>query len=241
MEFMKTCKEQVGEKYLQDSALFTPWYLTFRCLTIREKTLQKNNNRLAVVRCATQQRILIKPNTSVSIHGYLNQETEYHPTCAIMESTPKSVIPDDLDIAPTVINYNFKQTGIVKVNVSNITTRTVSIPPNAILCELQPVVVENKEAVPTLEKIDNLTEQVKIENSDLSDSQLNTAKDLINEFEDIFSKGDTDIGHYKGVEHQINLKDETPFQQRYRRIPPAMIDEVRSHLEQLLAAGIIRK
>ncbi|VDI50633.1 Hypothetical predicted protein, partial [Mytilus galloprovincialis] len=143
-EFMNTCKEKVGEKYLQDSALFTPWYLVFRCMTIREKTLKKKkDNRLAIVRCAEQQRILIRPNTSVSIKGYLNQETEYQPTGAVLEATQKSVLTDDLDIAPTVITYNFKDTGIIKVNVSNITTRTVSVPPNAILCELQPVVVEN--------------------------------------------------------------------------------------------------
>ncbi|VDI26540.1 Hypothetical predicted protein [Mytilus galloprovincialis] len=110
-EFMNTCKEKVGEKYLQDSALFTPWYLVFRCMTIREKTLKKKDNRLAIVRCAEQQRILIRPNTSVSIKGYLNQETEYQPTGAVLEATQKSVLTDDLDIAPTVITYNFKDTG----------------------------------------------------------------------------------------------------------------------------------
>ena len=38
----------------------------------------------------------------------------------------------------------------------------------------------------------------------------------------------------------INLTDKTPFEQRHRRIPHAMIDEVRSHIEQLAAGGIIR-
>ena len=35
--------------------------------------------------------------------------------------------------------------------------------------------------------------------------------------------------------------DETPYQQRHRPIPPAMYDEVREHLKQLLEVGIIRK
>ena len=38
----------------------------------------------------------------------------------------------------------------------------------------------------------------------------------------------------------INLTDDTPFKQRHRRIPPAMIDEVRAHIEQLASGGIIR-
>ena len=41
--------------------------------------------------------------------------------------------------------------------------------------------------------------------------------------------------------HSINLTNEIPFKQRHRRIPPAMIDEVRAHLEQLAASGIIRE
>jgi len=43
------------------------------------------------------------------------------------------------------------------------------------------------------------------------------------------------------VRHRIDLTDDTPFKQKHRRIPPAMIDEVRGHLQQLLASGIIRK
>ncbi|OOY33726.1 hypothetical protein BOV88_13735 [Solemya velum gill symbiont] len=74
-----------------------------------------------------------------------------------------------------------------------------------------------------------------------SEEQWDRARNLLKSYEDLFSKGDTDIGHYKNITHKIHLIDETPFKQRYRRIPPSMIDEVRSHLEQLLAAGIIRK
>ena len=43
------------------------------------------------------------------------------------------------------------------------------------------------------------------------------------------------------MKHHITLSDEMTFKQRNRRTPPAMIDEVRSHLEQLLSADIIRK
>ncbi len=49
------------------------------------------------------------------------------------------------------------------------------------------------------------------------------------------------FGHYVGVEHKINLTDEIPFKHRHRRIPPGMFEEVRDHLKQLAAAGIIRR
>ena len=60
------------------------------------------------------------------------------------------------------------------------------------------------------------------------------------EYSDIFSQGELDIGHYDGVKHRIELTDEKPFKQRYRRIPPHMLDEVADHLRQLEANGVIR-
>ena len=54
------------------------------------------------------------------------------------------------------------------------------------------------------------------------------------------STGETDIGHCTFVQHKINLTDEITFKQRHRRILPAMIEEVRAHIEQLASCGIIR-
>ena len=59
-------------------------------------------------------------------------------------------------------------------------------------------------------------------------------------YDDVFSKSDTDIGHVTSVKHKIELKDETAFKQRHRRIPPNMYEEVREHLKQLHACGVIR-
>ena len=53
-------------------------------------------------------------------------------------------------------------------------------------------------------------------------------------------KGDHDLGHTDRVRHRIDMVDETSFKHRYRRIPPSMYDEVRSHLKQLLDNAVIR-
>ena len=52
---------------------------------------------------------------------------------------------------------------------------------------------------------------------------------------------DADIGDCDMIRHRIDLIDPTPFKQKHRRIPPAMIDEVRKHIEELLSSGVIRK
>ena len=50
-----------------------------------------------------------------------------------------------------------------------------------------------------------------------------------------------DIGRTNLIKHNILLKDDIPFQQRHCRIPPALYQEVKDHLHQLLHAGVIRQ
>ena len=57
----------------------------------------------------------------------------------------------------------------------------------------------------------------------------------------ILSKVPTDLGCTNLVEHEIKLKEETPFKEAYRHIPPSLIQEVREHLkEEMLEIGAIR-
>lgn len=58
---------------------------------------------------------------------------------------------------------------------------------------------------------------------------------------DVFSLHELDVGLAKGVEHTIRLSDPRPFRERSRRIAPADIDDVRRHIQKLLAAGIIKE
>lgn len=43
------------------------------------------------------------------------------------------------------------------------------------------------------------------------------------------------------MEHHIRLSDSTPFRERSRRLAPADIDDIRRHLHELLAAGVIKE
>ena len=65
------------------------------------------------------------------------------------------------------------------------------------------------------------------------------AKDLLKEFHDIFSLETLELGETKVAEHEIRLTDEAPFKERFRRIPPPLVDEVRAHLKEMLDAGVI--
>ena len=131
----------------------------------------------------------------------------------------------------------------IKVNLSNITTNPIVIQPRAILCELQQVTVAEevfgkiKDTDIHEEVLDNLNiDEAGVLDIDQRDELLY----LLKKNREIFSVSDTDIKICNKIKHRIDLLTDIPFKQRHRRIPPTMIEEVRQHIEQLLAAGEIR-
>ena len=72
--------------------------------------------------------------------------------------------------------------------------------------------------------------------------QAEKARRLLKEYHNIFFLEKQDMGHTKAAEHKIFLKDPDtpPFKERFRRIPPPQLDEVRDHLKLMLDAGVIR-
>ena len=71
--------------------------------------------------------------------------------------------------------------------------------------------------------------------------QAEKALSLLKEYHDIFSLEKHDTGHTKATKPKIVLKDPDtpPFKERFRRIPPPQLDEVRAHLKMMLDAGVI--
>ena len=57
---------------------------------------------------------------------------------------------------------------------------------------------------------------------------------VLRKWQDVFSKGLADLFCTNLVQHEIKMKDETPFKEMYRRIPQSLIQEVREHLKEML-------
>ena len=236
---MEDVRTDQGVRYLQGNQLQTPWYLAFRCLSLREKELHRKDFKLGIVKSAETSKITIPPNSRKTVSGYVDRQTRYQDSCAMLQATPESSIPEDLDIVPTVVTYSFGRQDTVPVHICNITTRTVTVSPRTILCELQAVNVE--ELQQHHDSKDPQLDLIHIDAGNVTLDQYQGVQDFLAKNKHLFSWNDTDIGHVTTVEHNIELLDETPFKQRPRRIPPSMYQEVRDHLQQLLDADIIRK
>ena len=105
---------------------------------LENENSRKNINRIDLIRTDRTKSITITPNTSITVNGYVDKEIPYQTTPAIVQS--KTLAKDsDYDIEPSLLQYHHKQNGPVTVRISNITTKTINIPPQPIICELQPV------------------------------------------------------------------------------------------------------
>ena len=71
--------------------------------------------------------------------------------------------------------------------------------------------------------------------------QAEQAHSLLKEYHDIFSLEKHDMGHTNATKHKIVLKDPDtlPLKERFCRVLPPQLDEVREHLKLMLDAGVI--
>ena len=67
---------------------------------------------------------------------------EFKATCAIIQELEDSTLPYYIKITPAVIQYQHRNNGEIMVNISNLTTNSVTISPKAIIGEVQPVTID---------------------------------------------------------------------------------------------------
>lgn len=167
-------KQKYGVQFLQKVKVHTPWFIAFRCMTLREKGLSRRAYVLARVRSAEERPVTIPHNSSVTIQGYLFDKIpyRYYPVCGMLSPTARSRIPTDLDIEPSVITYDTAENAPIPVHVGNITTNTVTINPRALLCEVQQVSIQNFPRKDQLSEASDVFTQVNLPRDELSEEQL---------------------------------------------------------------------
>ena len=116
--------------------------------------------------------------------------------------------------------------------------------------EKEPVDKENKHTT-TSENENNLpagtseredkTFGIDLENTELSNEDKEKVYNLFDKWSTIFPTSKTDLGHTTEVKHKIELTDEKPFKEPYRRVPPALYEEIKEHLREMLEIGAIRE
>jgi len=96
---------------------------------------------------------------------------------------------------------------------------------------------------PTLQnKLNSLgLDKIDISSCEVSPFWKSQLVELIQKYEDVFSKDKLDCGHAKDFVHRIHLTDDRPFRLPYRRVPPGQYQKLREALSEMEEKDIIRK
>ena len=246
---MQSCQDKHGVQFLQRASLSTPWYSSFRSLCHQQREVRRSGGKLGLIKCAATEAVQLLPNQRLVVPGFTSDKVGGFDSWAMMHPTEKSCLPEGVEVTPFLVSLT-GTSDVFQVELSNPTKSRVILQPSAVLCELQQVDIPDGEATSdqkthTDQKDDEddwqdrFLKSFHLEETDLEDDDVERVKNLLLEFQDIFSQGEFDIGHTQTVKHKIRLTDDVPFKQRHRYIPPGMYQEVKDHLQQLLDCGVI--
>ena len=201
------------------------------------------NDTLPVKTC-NNYNIRVGPGEVKVLHGIVRKTGKMD--TAVTEHIDSS-LSGDLTICPRVVLLKSPGTTVrIPVRVCNLSAHVIEIPPKSLLCSLTGVdVVDSWTPDPSRVKEQNSMQSqkdlgIQIEKDNLSSEQFSKAKSLLFKWSDIFSTSPTDLGRKDLIKHEIKLTDVTPFKEPYTRIPPALYEEVRIHLKEMLEADAIR-
>lgn len=159
----------------------------------------------------------------------------------MMDYSPVATLPADVFIHPMVVPSEALEINSFRIFVKSEATREISIPVGTVIGSI--FHVDSVATIPPKEKVssDFDASLINFGDSPISEQWKNRLRQKLAQKSHVFSMHEWDVGLAKGVEHQIHLTDSRPFRQRSRRLPPADIEDVRKHLQELLQAGIIKE
>lgn len=157
----------------------------------------------------------------------------------LIDAPTDQLLPAGLLVQPGVLSDANIDNNSFTVLIQNESKKTTSLPVGTIIAEMYAV-----DTVTSVQPSDLLAETIdpsvfKFGDSPIPEEWKSRLQQKLAERRNVFSLHEWDVGCAKGVEHHIRLHDPRPFRERSRKIAPADIDDVRRHLQQLMAAGMI--
>ncbi len=157
----------------------------------------------------------------------------------LIDAPTAMLLPAGVLVQPGVLSDADVDDNSFTVLIQNESKKTTSLPVGTVIAEMYAV-----DTVTPIQPSELTTETLDPSLFNFGDSPIpeewkSRLRQKLAERRNVFSLHEWDVGLAKGVEHHIRLHDPRPFRERSRRLAPADIDDVRRHIQQLLAAGII--
>jgi hypothetical protein len=204
-------------------------------------------------RVALQSTVVIPAGEELIIPGKIVQEGGKVITgTGMMEPTPRNALAErGLILGRSLVDMDAKT---IPVRVWNPGTEAEIVHKGATAGRIYPVdpkmVVENtpptvicntlsSDSSGEIKMPEHLTDLLERSSQHLSSDEISQVEKLLYEFQDIFSKGDHDLGCTGLVKHTINTAGAAPTRQRYRQLPMSQQAEADTHVKDMLERKVI--
>ncbi|GFU55754.1 retrovirus-related Pol polyprotein from transposon 412 [Trichonephila clavipes] len=198
-----------------------------------EVTIFKIKHRTESIRQVTaNENITIPPRTEIIVPGYIGNDVSFN-SGLIGTAENKA---NGLLIASTLVDLSRKT---IPVRICNVTEKPRVFQKGEVLATCSPVTCVCKKFELALSNSPQQLTPDLLENAELSPEQKSSAERLFQEFEDVFSRNSSDIGHTTVTQHRIDTADHPPIKQHPRRLPFAKQEEVGTLLREMQENDII--
>ncbi|GFT30173.1 retrovirus-related Pol polyprotein from transposon 412 [Trichonephila clavipes] len=198
-----------------------------------EVTIFKIEHRSEPIRQVTaNENITIPPRTEIIVPGYIGNDVSFN--SGLIGSAENKA--NGLLIASTLVDLSRKT---IPVRICNVTEKSRVFQKGEVLATCSPVTCVCKSSSLLLSNSPQQLTPDLLENVELSPEQKSSAERLFQEFEDVFSRNSSDIGHTTVTQHRIDTADHPPIKQHPRRLPFAKQEEVGTLLREMQENDII--
>ncbi|GFV75481.1 retrovirus-related Pol polyprotein from transposon 412 [Trichonephila clavipes] len=198
-----------------------------------EVTIFKIEHRSESIRQVTaNENITIPPRTEIIVPGYIGNDVSFN--SGLIGSAENKA--NGLLIASTLVDLSRKT---IPVRICNVTEKPRVFQKGEVLATCSPVTCVCKSSSLLLSNSPQQLTPDLLENAELSPEQKSSAERLFQEFEDVFSRNSSDIGHTTVTQHRIDTADHPPIKQHPRRLPFAKQEEVGTLLREMQENDII--
>lgn len=230
------CRRRAGDQYLSTLMIHTLCAEAYRKIeSAKTETselpigaLKYMGTTPLVVPARTEQEVLVMSTRLKGSKG----------TLAMIEQPVEGELPEGVLVPSGVITLPAEAQEKVTILIANETSRDVVVKQGqkiADLFEPESIVKPQCETqVPTIDPA-----KFDFGDSPLSEEWKDRLRRKLCERPKVFSLHEWDVGCAKGVEHNIRLHDSRPFRERSRRLALSEMEDVRQHLQELAANGII--
>ncbi|GBM01931.1 hypothetical protein AVEN_269544-1 [Araneus ventricosus] len=128
---------------------------------------------------------------------------------------------------------------VIPVRVLNLNNKPKFLDEGDVIATCEPVldIVARPQEFSGAQHLQSTLENLQI----LNEEQHTAVRKLLNEFQDLFSTCDADVGRCNMTQHRINTGDHPPIKQYPRRLPLARKEEAEHLVKEMVDNGIIEE